>query len=81
MAMQVNKMTVSVPHHLILFIDEVAKEMHVSRSRVVSKCLQQLADERLREEMEEGYRVMAKEHAQFAEMVAATAHEVLPEWE
>ncbi len=80
MAMRASKMTVSIPRHLILFTDEVAKEMHVSRSKVVSTCLQQFADERLRAEMEEGYRVMAKEHARFAETAATIAHEVLPEW-
>jgi metal-responsive CopG/Arc/MetJ family transcriptional regulator len=74
MATHAGKMTVSVPRHLILFTDEVAKEMHVSRSKVVSTCLQQFADERLREEMEEGYRLMAKEHARFAKMAATIAH-------
>ena len=80
MGTQAGKMTVSLPRHLILFTDQMAKQLSVSRSKVVSTCLQELAVRRLREEMEEGYRVMAEEHAKFAEMASAIAHEVIPEW-
>jgi len=33
------------------------------------------------EEMAEGYKAMAEEHKQFADMAAEIAHEVIPEWE
>ena len=81
MATQVEKLTISLPRDLILFADELASEMQVSRSKVISSCLRELADKRLREQMEEGYRAMAQEHRQFANLVANLAPEVLPKWE
>ena len=81
MATQVEKVTISLPRNLLLFADEVASERKVSRSNVVSSCLREFADRRMREQMEEGYRATAQEHRQFANLVANLAPEVLPEWE
>ena len=61
MTTQAAKLTVSVPRHLILLADEVAKEQQISRSKVVSWCLEELAKQRLRAEMEQGYKAMAEE--------------------
>jgi len=80
MATRVEKLTISLPRNLILFADEVASERKVSRSKVVSSCLQEFADKRLREQMEEGYKAMAKENQQFATLARDLASEVLPEW-
>ena len=57
--------------------DEVAHEKKISRSRVISLCLQDLAERRLHQKMEEGYRVMAKENLKFARQTVDLAHEVL----
>jgi metal-responsive CopG/Arc/MetJ family transcriptional regulator len=81
MATQVEKLTISLPRDLILFTNKVASEMRVSRSKVISSCLREFADRHLREQMEEGYRAMAQEHRQFANLVANLAPEVLPKWE
>ncbi len=81
MTTQVAKLTISLPRDLILFADKLASEMRVSRSKVISSCLREFADRRLREQMEEGYKVMAKEHRRFADVAVSLAHEVLPEWE
>ena len=80
MSTQIGKMTVSLPLKLISFADSVAKETRTSRSKVVSSCLRNLERERLHKEMEEGYRVMAEEHARFAQMTSEIAHEVVPKW-
>ena len=80
MATQVEKVTISLPRNLLLFADEVASERKVSRSKVVSSCLQEFADRRLREQMEEGYKAMAKENQEFANLAMDLASEVLPEW-
>ena len=77
MANGAEKVTISLPRNLIELTDEIAKERNVSRSKVVSACLQELADKRLREEMEEGYKAMTKEHLKFAREAAEIAHEVL----
>ena len=56
---QVIKVTVSVPAELVKLADLVAKEKKISRSKVVSSCLQELANQREQAEMEEGYKAMA----------------------
>ena len=59
MSIQVVKLTVSVPAELVKMADKVAKEKKISRSKVVSSCLQELAKQRFQAELEEGYRAMA----------------------
>ena len=59
MSTQVVKLTVSVPAELVKMADKVAKEKKISRSKVVSSCLQELAKQRFQAELEEGYRAMA----------------------
>jgi metal-responsive CopG/Arc/MetJ family transcriptional regulator len=81
MTTKVERLTISVPRDLIALTDEVANEWKVSRSKVVTICLQQLARERLRDELAEGYKVMAKENLRFAAEAAEIAHEVVPPWE
>lgn len=81
MATQTAKLTISLPQDLIEFTDELSNERNVSRSRVISLCLQEFAERRKLDEMKEGYLAMAKEHRQFAETASAIAHEVVPEWE
>ena len=81
MTSQVTKLTISLPKDLIALTDEIAKERKVSRSKVVSSCLQELATKRLRAEMEEGYKAMASEQRQFAKMSFELQRRVVPEWE
>ena len=81
MVIQVKKLTISLPKDLIALTDKIAREKHISRSKVVSACLQELAEKRLRAEMEEGYKVMAREQRKFAEMSFELQRRVVPEWE
>ena len=74
------KLTVSLPRELILLADQIAREKKISRSKVVSACLQDLAEKRRVAEMAEGYKAIAREQRQFAAMTSKIAHEVLPEW-
>ena len=77
---QVAKLTITVPRSLISFADQVANEKRISRSKVISSCLQEFAEQRKLAELEEGYKVMAEEHRQFAAVASALAHEIVPEW-
>jgi metal-responsive CopG/Arc/MetJ family transcriptional regulator len=61
MSSRVVKLTVSVPAELVKMADKVAKEKKISRSKVVSSCLQELAKQRFQADLEEGYKAMAKE--------------------
>ncbi len=77
MAIEAVKLTISLPRNLITVTDEIAHEKKVSRSRVISLCLQELAERRLRQKMEEGYKVMAKENLKFARQAFDLAPEIL----
>ncbi len=79
MTMKVGKLTISLPKDLIALTDEIAEERKVSRSKVVSSCLRELAEKRLRAEMEEGYKAMAKEQRHFAKMSFELQRRVVPE--
>ncbi len=74
------KLTVSVPRELITLAGKIARERKISRSQVVSSCLQELARKQLEAEMEEGYMAMSKEQKEFADMAAKIENEILPEW-
>ncbi len=81
MASRVAKLTISLPKDLIALTDEIASERKVSRSKVVSSCLQEFAEKRLREGMEEGYKAMNEEQREFAKMSFDLQRRVVPDWE
>lgn len=74
------KVSYSLPKNLVVLTEEIARERKVSRSKVVSSCLQEMADKRKLAAMEEGYKAMAEEHVKFAKLASAIEHEVVPEW-
>jgi len=65
---QVVKLTISVPRDLISFADKVASKDKISRSKVISNCLSELARKHKIQLMEEGYKAMAEENREFAKM-------------
>ncbi len=74
------KLTVSLPSELIASADEIAKKRKISRSKLVSLCIQELAESYKVAEMAEGYRAMANEQKQIAALASEIEHEVIPEW-
>jgi metal-responsive CopG/Arc/MetJ family transcriptional regulator len=80
MSTQVVKLTVSIPKELVKMADKVAKEKKISRSKVVTSCLQELAKQRLQAELEEGYRAMAKINKQLANETFEAQREIVPKW-
>jgi len=74
------KLTISLPRELISFADEIAREKKISRSKVLSSCLQELAERHKAAEMEEGYKAIAKEQKHLAAVASEIEHEVIPEW-
>ena len=77
---QVARLTISLPRDMISFADKIANERKISRSKVISLCLQEVAEQRRLAELEEGYKAMAEEQRRFAAMALGLAHEVVPEW-
>jgi len=74
------KLTISLPRELISFADEIAREKKISRSKVLSSCLQELAERHKVTEMAEGYKAIAKEQKHLAAAASEIEHEVIPEW-
>jgi metal-responsive CopG/Arc/MetJ family transcriptional regulator len=74
------KLTISLPKELISVADRIAKEKKISRSKVISDCLLNMAENQKAAEMAEGYMNIGREQAQTAAMAARIEHEVLPEW-
>ena len=74
------KLTISLPEELISFADEVARKKNISRSKVISACLQVTAENYRVTEMAEGYQALAQEQRQLATLASEIAHEVIPEW-
>ena len=77
---QVAKVTISLPRDMISFADKVANERKISRSKAISSCLQEVAEQRRLAELEEGYKAMAKENREFAKMAFELQRRVVPEW-
>ncbi|MBN1191485.1 MAG: hypothetical protein JXA46_17145 [Dehalococcoidales bacterium] len=72
--------TISLPKDLILVADRIAKEKKISRSKVISACLQDLAEKQKAAEMVEGYMAVSGEQKDFAATASGITAEVLPEW-
>jgi len=81
MVIKVEKLTISLPKDLIELTDKIAGERGISRSKVVSACLEEVAEKRFRVEMERGYKAMAEEQKQLAEMSFELQRRVVPKWE
>ena len=77
MATGVAKLTISLPNDILAITDEIAAEKNISRSRLVSLCLHDLAKQRLKQKMEEGYRALSKDNAKFAGQAIVISHEVI----
>lgn len=77
MALRAEKLTISLPRDLLKIADEIAAEKKISRSKLVHLCVQEMADRRLQQKMEEGYKALAKDNLRFADQGINTAYEVL----
>ena len=77
---QVARLTISLPQGMISFADKVAKERKISRSKAICLCLQEVAEQRRLAELEEGYKTMAKENREFAQMAFELQRRVVTDW-
>ena len=80
MVIKVEKLTISLPKNLIALTDEIAGERGISRSKVVSACLEEVAKRRFRTGMEAGYKAMAEEQKQLAKDTFEMQRRVVPKW-
>lgn len=78
MATTMENITVSVPSRLVSFLEEIVKEEKTNRSKVISRCIEDMARKRTIKLMEEGYREMADENRLLAEQSLSIVHETWP---
>jgi metal-responsive CopG/Arc/MetJ family transcriptional regulator len=74
------KLTISVPITLLAVADKMAAEMKISSSKVISMCIQEIAEKRKDEAMKEGYLAMASQHEEFAQITSGILQETVSEW-
>lgn len=74
------KLTISIPEELASFADTIAMKRKISRSQVFSACLKELSEKQKITEMAEGYKALAQEQKEWADMAGNIEREVIPEW-
>jgi hypothetical protein len=80
MAAQTTRFTIVTRPELKTLADEIARENNISRSAVISRCLEELARKRQEELMIQYYRTMEKEHAHFAENSVGVIDKITSSW-
>ncbi len=80
MTTQSLRLSLSVPKDIVSGVDAIASEKKLTRSKLISKCLEEMIEKEKRELLIEGYKAMAKEHVEFAKLSSHAAKEVLPSW-
>jgi len=80
MTTQSLRLSLSVPKDIVFGVDAIASEKKLTRSKLISKCLEEMLEKEKRELLIEGYKAMAKEHTEFATLSSHAAKEALPSW-
>ena len=78
---KVRTVSVSMPPRLISETDEIAAARKLSRSRLITKCINEMVQKEKRKLMTEGYKAMAAENRRLAKGFLPTTIEEWPEWE
>ncbi len=74
------KITISIPASLLATVDELARERKSSRSAIIAELVRKLAQEKLEEELREGYLANAEFAKELAEADLEAGNEVWSEW-
>ena len=75
MAQKKQKISISLPLELLVFVDSAAKRENLSRSSYLVRLLKEKAAEREHKLMVEGYKAMAEENRKLAEESLAAVME------
>ena len=78
MVVKTKRFTIYTKPELIEMVQKVAEENNTSVSKVISKYLEGLAEQRITNLMEDGYRAMAEENRLLAEQCLPIALETWP---
>jgi metal-responsive CopG/Arc/MetJ family transcriptional regulator len=74
------RLTASVPQNIVEETDKIALQLKSSRSKLVAESLKEMIEKRKKQQMAEGYQVLAERHQEFAAGAAKAIKEVIPEW-
>jgi metal-responsive CopG/Arc/MetJ family transcriptional regulator len=80
MTTQSLRLSLSVPKDIVFGVDEIASAKKLTRSKLISKCLEEMLEKEKDALLIEGYNAMAKKHSEFANLSSQAAKEVLPSW-
>ena len=75
--MSKTKITVTIDKSLIVHLDDRARRLHTSRSRLVEEAIRRWREWKNRQELIDGYREMAGENVEAAEAFLPASIEVL----
>ena len=64
------RLTASVPQNIVEATDKIALQIKSSRSKLVAESLKEMIEKRKKQQLAEGYRVLAEKHQDFAAGVA-----------
>ncbi|OGO20222.1 MAG: hypothetical protein A2Z15_01175 [Chloroflexi bacterium RBG_16_50_11] len=74
------KLSLSMPQNVVFGVDAIASKKKLTRSKLISKCLEEMLEKEKNALLIEGYKAMAKEHSEFAEFSSSAAKKILPSW-
>lgn len=80
MVTQKVRLSATVPKYIIDETDEIASESKISRSQLISECLNKMIQSRKQKLLADGYTAMAEQHKEFASLSKDVAREILPDW-
>ena len=68
MTTQVMRLSFSISKNIVNEMDEIAHARKLSRSKLISMCLEEMLEKEKRKLLIEGYKAMAKENTDFAKL-------------
>jgi len=74
------RLSITVKPELKKVADEIAKENKITRSKLISQCLEELSHKRKEELLIKYYKAMAKEHRNFAKQSAGVIQNIAASW-
>jgi metal-responsive CopG/Arc/MetJ family transcriptional regulator len=69
-----------VPQNIVEETDKIAVQRKSSRSKLVAESLKEMIEKRKKQQLVEGYRVLAAQHQALAAGSVSAVKEVRPDW-
>ena len=80
MVTKMARLSATVPKYIIDYADAIAAARKLSRSQLISECLNEMIQRMKQQLLVEGYKAMAEKHKEFASLSENAAKDTLPNW-